>query len=110
MTLPQRFREAGYLSVSYGKIFHQKLDDAPSWHRAGASKCGINESAHGNASIRRRAAFSNKKHDGAACDGAQEALVRVVVVWWCTAASFGPAVRWRRSAAAAEARVGAAKG
>ena len=31
VTLPQRFREAGYLSVSYGKIFHQKLDDAPSW-------------------------------------------------------------------------------
>ena len=30
-TLPQRFRLAGYLAVSYGKIFHQFLDDAPSW-------------------------------------------------------------------------------
>lgn len=31
VTLPQRFREAGYLSVGYGKIFHQLLDDALSW-------------------------------------------------------------------------------
>ena len=31
VTLPQRFREAGYLSVGYGKIFHQNLDDALSW-------------------------------------------------------------------------------
>ncbi len=31
VTLPQRFRQAGYLSVGYGKIFHQKLDDSPSW-------------------------------------------------------------------------------
>ena len=30
-TLPQRFRLAGYLAVSYGKVFHQFLDDAPSW-------------------------------------------------------------------------------
>ena len=31
VTLPQRFREAGYLSVGYGKIFHQNLDDGLSW-------------------------------------------------------------------------------
>ena len=32
VTLPQHFRQAGgYLAVSYGKIFHQYLDDAPSW-------------------------------------------------------------------------------
>lgn len=31
VTLPQRFRQAGYLSVSYGKIFHQFLDDEKSW-------------------------------------------------------------------------------
>ena len=31
VTLPQRFREAGYVSVGYGKIFHQNLDDALSW-------------------------------------------------------------------------------
>ena len=31
VTLPQRFRQAGYLAVSYGKIFHQFLDDAASW-------------------------------------------------------------------------------
>ena len=31
VTLPQRFRAAGYLAVSYGKIYHQFLDDAPSW-------------------------------------------------------------------------------
>ena len=30
-TLPQHFREAGYLAVSYGKIYHQFLDDASSW-------------------------------------------------------------------------------
>ena len=30
-TLPQAFRRAGYLAVSYGKLFHQFLDDAPSW-------------------------------------------------------------------------------
>jgi iduronate 2-sulfatase len=30
-TLPQVFREHGYLTVSYGKIFHQFLDDSPSW-------------------------------------------------------------------------------
>ena len=30
-TLPQHFREAGYLTVSYGKIFHQFLDDVQSW-------------------------------------------------------------------------------
>ena len=30
-TLPQCFREAGYLTISYGKIFHQFLDDGPSW-------------------------------------------------------------------------------
>ena len=31
VTLPQRFRMAGYLAVSYGKIYHQYLDDQPSW-------------------------------------------------------------------------------
>ena len=31
VTLPQRFRQAGYLAVSIGKVFHQKLDDARSW-------------------------------------------------------------------------------
>ena len=31
VTLPQRFRRAGYLAVSYGKVFHQDLDDAASW-------------------------------------------------------------------------------
>ena len=31
ITLPQAFREAGYLSVSYGKVFHQFLDDKLSW-------------------------------------------------------------------------------
>ena len=31
ITLPQRFRSAGYLAVSYGKIFHQFLDDELSW-------------------------------------------------------------------------------
>ena len=30
-TLPEAFRRAGYLSVSYGKVFHQFLDDAASW-------------------------------------------------------------------------------
>ena len=30
-TLPQAFRQAGYLAVSYGKVYHQKLDDAASW-------------------------------------------------------------------------------
>ena len=30
-TLPQHFRRHGYLAVSYGKIFHQFLDDAQSW-------------------------------------------------------------------------------
>ena len=30
-TLPQLFRSAGYLSLSYGKIFHENLDDEPSW-------------------------------------------------------------------------------
>lgn len=30
-TLPQLFRNAGYLSLSYGKVFHENLDDAPSW-------------------------------------------------------------------------------
>lgn len=30
-TLPQAFRRAGYLAVSYGKVYHQFLDDAPSW-------------------------------------------------------------------------------
>ena len=29
--LPQAFRRRGYLAVSYGKIYHQFLDDAPSW-------------------------------------------------------------------------------
>lgn len=44
VTLPQRFRQAGYLSVGYGKIFHQKLDDAPSWSSqadANRSYCGL---------------------------------------------------------------------
>ena len=31
VTLPQLFREAGWLSVSYGKIFHESLDDRLSW-------------------------------------------------------------------------------
>ena len=31
MTLPQRFRQAGYLAISYGKVYHQFLDDAASW-------------------------------------------------------------------------------
>ena len=31
VTLPQRFRMAGYLAVSYGKIYHQYLDDQLSW-------------------------------------------------------------------------------
>jgi len=31
VTLPQRFKEAGYLSVSYGKIYHNLLDDNASW-------------------------------------------------------------------------------
>jgi len=31
ITLPQHFRNAGYLAVSYGKINHQFLDDALSW-------------------------------------------------------------------------------
>ena len=30
-TLPQRFRHAGYLAVSYGKVYHQFLDDEASW-------------------------------------------------------------------------------
>ena len=30
-TLPQTFKEAGYLSLSYGKVFHETLDDAKSW-------------------------------------------------------------------------------
>merc|ERR1712185_835061 len=30
-TLPQAFRRSGYLAVSYGKIYHQFLDDAESW-------------------------------------------------------------------------------
>ena len=34
-TLPQRFRSAGYLAVSYGKIYHQFLDDEPSWSPQG---------------------------------------------------------------------------
>ena len=34
VTLPQRFRRAGYLAVSYGKVFHQDLDDAASWSPA----------------------------------------------------------------------------
>ena len=29
--MPQHFRQAGYLAVSYGKIFHQYLDDQHSW-------------------------------------------------------------------------------
>ena len=31
VTMPQHFRQAGYLAVSYGKIFHQYLDDQHSW-------------------------------------------------------------------------------
>ena len=30
-TLPQLFKNAGYLSLSYGKIYHEALDDALSW-------------------------------------------------------------------------------
>jgi len=30
-TLPQLFRNAGYLALSYGKVFHENLDDARSW-------------------------------------------------------------------------------
>lgn len=30
-TLPQVFRQSGYLAISYGKIFHQFLDDDRSW-------------------------------------------------------------------------------
>lgn len=30
-TLPQRFKQAGYLALSYGKVYHQLLDDEPSW-------------------------------------------------------------------------------
>ncbi|KAL1528807.1 hypothetical protein AB1Y20_010131 [Prymnesium parvum] len=31
VTLPQLFREKGYLSLSFGKVFHEGLDDAASW-------------------------------------------------------------------------------
>ena len=31
VTLPQRFRQAGYISVGFGKVFHQDLDDELSW-------------------------------------------------------------------------------
>ena len=30
-TLPQAFKRAGYLALSYGKVFHEDLDDAASW-------------------------------------------------------------------------------
>lgn len=30
-TLPQAFKRAGYLALSYGKVFHEALDDAASW-------------------------------------------------------------------------------
>ena len=31
VTLPELFRANGYLSLSFGKIFHEGLDDAASW-------------------------------------------------------------------------------
>jgi arylsulfatase A-like enzyme len=31
VTLPQQFKEHGYLTASVGKIYHPNLDDAPSW-------------------------------------------------------------------------------
>ena len=31
VTLPQHFRQSGWLAVSYGKTFHQGLDDERSW-------------------------------------------------------------------------------
>jgi iduronate 2-sulfatase len=40
VTLPQRFRQAGYLAVAYGKIFHQFLDDAESWTSQSGFKDG----------------------------------------------------------------------
>ncbi len=33
LTLPQRFREAGYTTVSLGKIYHHRTDDKPGWSR-----------------------------------------------------------------------------
>ena len=30
-TLPEAFKRAGYLALSYGKVFHEHLDDAASW-------------------------------------------------------------------------------
>ena len=30
-TLPQAFKRAGYLALSYGKVFHEDLDDGASW-------------------------------------------------------------------------------
>ena len=31
VTLPQRFRQAGYLTLRFGKVFHPPDDDEPSW-------------------------------------------------------------------------------
>jgi arylsulfatase A-like enzyme len=31
VSMPEFFRKAGYLALSYGKVFHQGLDDEPSW-------------------------------------------------------------------------------
>ena len=44
-TLPQRFRQAGYLSLSFGKIYHQHLDDAESWSPA-SELAGVHHLEH----------------------------------------------------------------
>jgi iduronate 2-sulfatase len=33
VTLPQYFRQHGYVTASLGKVFHESLDDPPSWSR-----------------------------------------------------------------------------
>lgn len=40
-TLPQLFRKNGYLSLSFGKIFHEELDDKASW----SSQVGLRDTS-----------------------------------------------------------------
>jgi len=48
VTLPQRFRQAGYVTLRFGKVFHHGLDDEPSWSAASELPAGLaNRSCRG---------------------------------------------------------------
>ena len=50
-TLPQLFKENGYVSYRAGKIYHGGIDDAPSWNEVGDEGAGTDEPRNGQASV-----------------------------------------------------------